>query len=257
MNQPNPDWYGALQDNPLKEQTFTDQLASKITINAISSTRKTASIPRRLSFIGLAMACVLGLILFTNERETIKPTVTTSSTPADNSEWQQLVNQQSPGYDVLYVRDYSDKSTLVFSKRITKVTGIPVIARRNDPPGVQVITLRVDNFEPTMQQWQPWQWGGTVSTGFRVDKDGIFYERAEDKLITAGGGLETTTLFYGIVVDSDISEVRVTDGQGIQHSATIIPYQEGYTYWFAPLPFHRDEKYTVQGLDSHGNIITS
>lgn len=256
MNQPNPDWYGALQDNPLKGKTFTDQLAVRIATNAISSTRKTISVPRRLSLIGLAMACVLGLILFTNERETIKPTVTTNSTLADNSEWQQLVNQQSPDYDVLYVQNYNDQYTLVVSENITEVTGIPVIARRNDPPGVQIVTLRVDRFEQTMQPWQPREWAGTISNGFRSNKEGIFYEQAGEKLITAISALETTDLLCGIVVDPDISEVRVTDGQGIQHSATIIPSHYGYTYWFAPLPYQRDE-YTVQGLDSRGNIITS
>ncbi|GMK37709.1 hypothetical protein PCCS19_07630 [Paenibacillus sp. CCS19] len=259
MNQPNPDWYGALQNNPLKEETFTDQLAVRITTNAISSTRKTVSVPRRLSFIGLAMACVLGLILFVNERESIQPpTVATSSTLA-NSEWQQLVNQQSPDSHVLYVQNYSDKSTLVFSEKITKVTGKPVIARRNDPPDAQIVTLRIDNFEQTMQPWKPWEWAGAVGASFRRDKEGVFYEQAEDELITAFSALETTGLFHGIVVDPVISDVRVTDGQGMQHSAAIIPSQEGYTYWFAPLPFHRDhrDEYTVQGLDSHGNVITS
>lgn len=271
MKQSNPEWYDALQGNPLKEKTFTDQLALKIKTQVILSPGKERSIPRRLSLVSTAMICVLGLILFANERERFTPIITTgfSSVNAPNtssssgikddqthaaksltdSEWQELINQKDPNSykEILYTQSVSDNVMLVFSRKL------------DEAQGIQALSLGFDLFKRTTQKWN---WEQSVFYDVRRVTDGTFYNQANNKeiskdgLITARSGLDNIPLFYGLVLDPEISQIRITDENQIQQIAKIISFKDGYTYWFAALPSQTDG-YKLEKIDSEGRVIAT
>lgn len=280
MSQPNPEWYDALQTNPFKETTFTDQLAYKVKRNALAPGRN-RSVPHRLAFISAAIICVLGIMLIVSERESVtailkgdftsisKPNtlssriMKTDQVPTEraltDSDWEQLINERETlsHRDMLYKQSVGDNVTLVFSRRINDIQGTPVVNRNTD--GHQAITLAVDYFEWNHQRWE---WSQGVTYSLQRDRTGALIvldhnkEIAEERLVKAGSGVADISLFYGMVVDPSITQIRITDNQQVQQQAVIIPYEDGYTYWFAAKP-NLGDGYQVEGLDAAGNAVTT
>lgn len=279
MKPETPDWYKSLQSNPLKTETFSHQLAFKIKSEALSPSIKKGSFVRRLSLISFSiLAGVIGLMLLINKTEVLESlqidvvpssnssnsnnssvSIPTSAagphltqpgqTPTDE-EWETLINKNNPSTykEFLDKAQINENVMLVFSRKLLEYKGH------------QSISVGFDYLEWTSREWKTSQ---SVFYHMRRDESGIFYfqrgnnkEVPEERLITAWSGLDNTPLLYGMVIDSEISQIRITDGKQEQHLAKIIPHSDGYTYWYAEMS-SREEPYTVESLNSEGQVLTS
>src|SRR5690348_2084414 len=81
MNQSKPDWYEALQGEPLKTKTFTDTLANRIR-ERIHSPAKSSS-KHRIRWIGSVLVIAVGIIAFTQNDAMLQKILT--STPNASS----------------------------------------------------------------------------------------------------------------------------------------------------------------------------
>lgn len=272
MKPETPEWYDAMQSNPLKTETFSTPLAFKIKNEALSPPSKKGSFPRRLSVISFSiLAGVIGLMLFINKTEQMESlldisvpinnnrpeSVPTSAAGTDllqsgkaqtDAEWEARINEDNAYTykEMLDMLNTSDNVTMVFFRKLEE-------SKDN-----QSISVGFDYFEGNSSKRR-----GSVSYHFRRDENGVFYfqrgynkEVPEDRLITAWSGLNNTPLLYGMVIDPTISTIRITDGKQEQHRAKIIPHTDGYTYWYAAM-FSREEPYTVESLDAEGRVLTN
>ncbi|MHA7966963.1 hypothetical protein ACX93W_22880 [Paenibacillus sp. CAU 1782] len=286
MKPETPEWYKSMQSNPLKTETFSQQLAFKIKSEALSPSIKKGSLPRRLSLISFSiLAGVIGLMLLINKTEILESlqsnavpssnglasindsassnsseSVPTSAagplstqpgqTPTDE-EWEALINKNNPSTykEFLDKAKINENVTMVFSRKLEEY-------KDN-----QSISVGFDYLKWNSGEWKTSQ---SVFYHMRRDENGVFYfqrginkEVPEDRLITAWSGLDNNPLLYGMVIDSEISQIRITDGNQEQYSAKIIPHSsDGYTYWYAAMS-SREEPYTVESLNAEGQVLTN
>ncbi|MBW7475843.1 hypothetical protein K0T92_13940 [Paenibacillus oenotherae] len=282
MNRSNPYWYEELQGNPLNRTTFTDQLAAQIKDKAMASTAQVRSrkVLRPLAVSSISLLCLLGLMLFiidkaSNSRggaetymagsleqpaqlaesaEGAIPVIPVLSdeevnvllskkSPAD-SEWEQLINQAYPDpnmdqavpenkKEMLDKESVGDEIMLIFSKKRDQY---------------HRISMGVDYYE-----WGSQKWGRQQSSSYAFPEGPG--QMGAKSLITAWFRLDTVPLFCGAIIDSRISQIRITNKEhNIQQMAKIIPGKDGYTYWFAVLP-QQEDAYTVAAMDAEGEVI--
>jgi len=63
MRLPDPDWYAALKDGPLRRRMFTPELAARIREEAVRGAREQAGSHRRLLWFGSLAACLAAFLL--------------------------------------------------------------------------------------------------------------------------------------------------------------------------------------------------
>lgn len=78
MSHSNPDWYESLQANPLKQKTFTDQLAQTIQNRTKLPVKLRGNKIYRISFISFAILCILGVTMVIREGDFFKTAKTHS-----------------------------------------------------------------------------------------------------------------------------------------------------------------------------------
>lgn len=280
MNPSNPYWYEELKDNPLSRKTFTDELALRIKDKAFASTaaqNQSRTVLRPLVIVGAGLLCLLGLILFLSDKEWSskgwnsesytaglpEPPVGLPESPIEaipvlsegemnqilskkaptDSEWEQLINNSLPHEDeevmsgskeMLYKKSVGDDVMLVFSKMQKQSSRV---------------TLGIDYYE-----WDSQKWNRQQRASYAIDED---LSKTEKGLITSWYELDTTPIFYGVIIDPGISQIRITnEEQHIQEMAEIIVDEVGYSYWIAALPPQNDT-YNVETIDAEGSIIST
>jgi hypothetical protein len=244
MRSSDPVWYEALQSNPLKVDTFTDELKTRIKTKALSSSVQKRSRMPQLAMISLGIICSLFFILFVTKPSDLRDENLGQgqlSQPLAESEWQKIINARYPDYnnEVMFTHSNKDGEIMIFYSKMYKLNG-----HRN-------ISLGVDLFKWELNQWN-YQQGIGYSVG-DPQREGY-----KDKLLTANfGGSGKNPLFIGVVMDPQISKIQVVDVQNLKRTAQIIRNGDGNRYWFIALPEQMHGYVEVEGLDAANKALTT
>jgi hypothetical protein len=123
MNSSDPVWYEALQGNPLRTQTFTEQLKTRISTNAQSVTTQRRTGLSRFAIISLAFSCVIGFLIFaaqSSELFGVKGNPDQLTQPFVGSEWQKLIDERYPeaNNEVMFTHKNKEGNTVVFYRKM-------------------------------------------------------------------------------------------------------------------------------------------
>lgn len=270
-----PSWYGALRVNPLRTRTFTSELAAGIRSRAAEAPAPAArTVSRVAALIGTAAASVAGVLLvlgiMQGEQKAEIPFADTSagierqqhsdvmppSIPGDrptlpvqspnDSQWQALVDASYPESKVsmLHKKVLRDDVMLVFSRKVLSAEGY------------LSASLVVDEFE-----WSSSGWKSQARVGYHPGDNLLEY--SGKGLLTGWSGIsldpedsgQFVTMFYGIIADPAIVDIRVTEDGGSVHAASVHDAGDGFAYWLAALPPGEKGSYTVTGASEDGTIL--
>jgi hypothetical protein len=307
MNPSNPQWYDALQGEPLKKRTFTRELADKIRSQAIKPANRKpfsaawATMISTAAIVGVAAMLILvsGQELFQrgNQAEAsqaraagsdgtlneqavqlagdmaeVQELVLEEPAEADpmaipkewsghpilvptlaiaeptDEEWQQLLNESFPNFptEILFKEKFGNDLMLIFSKKV------------NVTEGYTGVSLNTNKLEWTDSRWK---W----TTGFSHSPHENLQEELNADLLMSWYGVDlipldpttTITMFSGVVVNPNITEIRVIDDQDQKYMAQLLPSDDGFTYFFTALPPGKRGSYKLEGVDASGQIIYS
>jgi hypothetical protein len=106
----------------------------------------------------------------------------------------------------------------------------------------------------TWKGWR-WVWGGGSSGSIGVEPEGVYVEYFPP---TNGSPRTPFPMVYGVVNDSNIRQVRVTDGEGFETivNPISVPW-DGQRSWYAWVPASAGEALTVSGIGAKGEAITA
>ncbi len=105
----------------------------------------------------------------------------------------------------------------------------------------------------TWDGWR-WVWGGGSSGSIGADPDGVYVEYFPP---TNGSPRTPFPMVYGVVNDSNIRQVRVTDGEAFETivKPLSVPW-DGQRSWYAWVPANAGGTLTVSGIGAKGETIT-
>ncbi|WP_308636403.1 hypothetical protein [Paenibacillus silvisoli] len=250
MKSSDPSWYDALQGNPFKESMFTEQAALAIRSKALAASKKNRLLRPGLALIGLAVVGLLGFMLFAQEPEvpqqSILGTGTKSADGADHArsasdiEWEKSIKQgfTTPFLylETIYTKRINDNVLLEVERELEKIDGKETTAAIGVSYNERI--AKSNSFELKDH--------GGMSASQLADSDtfsSAFYE------------FKGIPVFFGKVIDPDISQIQVTAANG-QSSLTADFFwdQASDKYWIAAFPSRKDG-YVVTALDAEGRRI--
>jgi len=282
MRMSEPDWDEVdmgLRAEPFRSRMFTPELAAGVREGIAGATGGRRSMrPARLSLmlaVGVASTVCAAIVLIGGGldnwgardpgRESaaanggrlhavsgVVPPVWAGDRPAlpvrvpQDSQWQALIDES-----------YPDMQTSMLHKSALREDVMLVLSRRLlEAEGYLSFSLVVDEFV-----WGKEGWKSQARVGYHPGDN--LLEAGDKKLLTGWSGIsldpqdsgQFVTMFYGVVADPAIVDIRVTDDGGRVHAAGVHDAGDGYAYWFAPLPPGEKGSYTVEGAAADGKLL--
>lgn len=289
MKVTDPVWYEALRGNPFRGPAVTSELASgvrnriaqepggrgakrpgpgwlraSLAIGAVCAVSVWALValpvnegpPPRGAGDDLANGreAAAGVESMQGQQETssVVPPVMPGDRPAlpvrmpSDSQWQELIE-----------RSYPEKQTLMLHKEAIREDVMLVFSRSFlVADGYRSASLVVDEFVWSRNGWKP-----QARVGYHPGDN--LLESADQGLLTGWSGIsldphdsgQFVTMFYGVVANPAITDIRVTDDEGRVHAAGMHDAGDGYAYWLAALPPGEKGGYTVQGRTADGRVL--
>jgi hypothetical protein len=257
MNSDKPDWYDALLGDPLRQKTFTNELANKIKSRTISPVERKFRL--RKYWIGFAVAIVFGIVLFIRDIPLLEKwnLATIGQSPAG---WritgipadEQLVGLINVGSredrrQILHKEVIDRSSMLLFTKTILA------------EEGKMIWEIGIAN----------WTQGGMIWERARESTIPIELVSAEEyeeawgnnEVLRFEAGIATLQsnpafrLIYGSIADSRVSQVRVKDEKHKLYDTTLIHnVHGGYSLWYTSLSGNNGN-YTAEAVDKEGRVL--
>ncbi|ANS76245.1 hypothetical protein AWM70_18020 [Paenibacillus yonginensis] len=247
MKPSEPAWYEELEDNPLRSAAFTQELKEKIKSKALASTnQKKRQGFGRSGIVGLSVilaGAAVTILLMKHPLPGVQERLhaSQSQTAVTDLYWQNALDAAHPDTrnQVLLKQSLEDNRMLIFSRRV------------HEMDGSRTLLLEVDEYEYTKEskEWSPLQ---QASVSFEYNSS----EPAKKPLQSGWLELEHTPVFFGVIKDSRIQQIQVSDHLNHLYPAKLIKSEDGDTYWFVNLPAKADH-YNVVGLDKEGNRLSS
>lgn len=295
MSQSNPQWYDALQGEPLRSKTFTRDLAMKIQTRSIQPVNRKRITIRRLSIISVGLVCAAGMILFSSEQglftnEGVMPAdqqVTTASSggflgnnavkmgppimqptdpdelsPESNhlSEWPtlEIATPTDAEWETLIDASYPGNPLEILYKESIGDNSIIIHSKRLEKDSdYTIITVVTDEFEWSDKGWRKAsRFTKSFGDSPQVSNSDLLIGWYGKDLIA----FDTTTtivMFSGIVVNPSITQIKIIKNQDQTFDANIIPSDDGYTYFFVALPPGERGSYVLEGLNKGEQILYS
>jgi len=294
MEQSNPSWYEALQGNPLNGKTFSEQTAAAIKLRARGRTsvkmfpRFMIAAAASLSVVMLSLIAYNQLyspaISETEGQQAAAPgssaaeatapdTVPTDDklysidVPADqllfennptDGEWLAFVNEleESKGYDQYY---HLDKNKMLASMPFNENEHYVFTINMND---IGVLKLSFYVFE-WGSKWAPLSvnasnkvfgttgWKQTSLITHRFDEQN---REQIDGFHSEYYRMNDLSIFVGLSVDPNVSQVRITDNNNNVYFSEIVANEDGFTYWHAATDVYANS-FTLESLDAEGNPL--
>jgi hypothetical protein len=277
-----PEWYDALRVNPFRSKTFTTDIAAGVRRRIVVEPAGRQS-DRRIarSWLRIALAASLGgsisaAVVLTavgpgspeagslleqsaaadGNRQRAASSVVAPFWPGDrpslpvqspdDSQWQALIDASYPESKVsmLHKKALQDDVMLVLSRKVLSAEGY------------LSASLVVDEFV-----WSGSEWKSQARVGYHPGDNLLEY--SGKGLLTGWSGIsldsqdsgQFVTMFYGIIADPAIVDIRVTDDGGRVHAASVHDAGDGFAYWFAALPPGEKGSYTVTGAFEDGTLL--
>jgi hypothetical protein len=282
MKHSESEWHGALRVNPFRSETFTADIAAGVR-RGIAEDNGDRRAERRLarSWLRIALAAsmvgaISAAVVLTavgpgipeaggslqessaaeSERQRAASGIVGPLWPGDrpalpvrspdDSQWQALVDASYPEskLSMLHKVSIREDIMLVLSHKVLEAKGY------------QSVSLVVDEFV-----WNGSEWKGQARVGYRPGDN--LLESGDKGLLTGWSGIwldsrdsgQFVTMFYGIIANPAIADIRVTDADGRVHSASLHDADGEFAYWFAALPPGEKGSYTVTGASADGTLL--
>ncbi len=289
MSQSNPEWYEALQVEPLRSRTFTRELAKNIQERAHQQADRPAGrfvLLRRAFVLGAVALCAAAVMLLTDvlpfmgdagpntgsDPSAAAPGPEASGEDASaagalqgiaadpgaprpalkkpeptDEEWRQLSADYYPelSLEMLHKEAVSSDQMLIFSMK------------RNDAPDYTGVSMYTQLF-----RWTAVGWNSFASVTYSppenlqqpIDKGMLVGWYGFDEV--ANDPSTTITIFSGMVIDPEISKIRLSDNEENIHWATLLK-RDDLTCFFVALPPSDRGNYVLQGLNEADEVIYS
>jgi len=276
-----PEWYEALRVNPFRSPAFTSELAAGVRNRIAQEPRgrrakRPALLRMSLAAGAVCAISVCALLAFPLGDDTPRgagnpgiglessagsepreaSSVVPPAVPGDrhalpvrmprDSQWQELIERSYPATQtsMLHKEAIREDVMLIFSRNFLVADGY------------RSASLFVDEFVWSRDGWKP-QARVSYHPGDNL------LESADQGLLTGWSGFsldphdseQFVTMFYGVVANPSITDIRVTDDKGRVHAAGMHDAGDGYAYWLAALPPGERGNYTVQGRTADGKLL--
>ncbi|GKU78948.1 hypothetical protein [Paenibacillus sp. L3-i20] len=263
MNPSRPDWYDDLQGNPLKQKTFTNELADKIRSRTIS----TVQAPPRLRQIywaggAILLAIGLGLILFSRETHISDRLITVAGVPVPSKENFMVIPVIPTDAQLLELikREYDNLNRQIIFKDIIDETSMLLFTNRI----VSGKSKRI--WEVSYANWNSNEQAWTIEKKGELPIDYVTateYEKAleEGEVLRFSGEKMTSPtdpssdLLFGLVSESRVSSVRITDHNNVPYNAIVIHDISGsLKLWYTFIP-KTEGNINVEALNRDGLVL--
>jgi hypothetical protein len=277
-----PEWYGALRVNPFRSKTFTTDVAASVRRQIVEepadrrSDRRIARSWLRIALVAGVAGAISAAVVLTavgprspetgslvehsaaavGDRQQAASSVVAPFWPGDrpslpvqspdDSQWQALIDASYPESKVsmLHKKVLRDDVMLVLSRKVLSAEGY------------LSASLVVDEFS-----WSGSEWKSQARVGYHPGDNLLGY--SGKGLLTGWSGIsldsqdsaQFVTMFYGIIADPAIVDIRVTDDGGRVHAASVHDTDDRFAYWFAALPPAERGNYTVTGASADGTLL--
>lgn len=252
MSRYEPEWYDALKGEPLNARMFTPELAAGIRAKALRSEPAGGrSRAWRIGGIGLvsfaamivlAVAIAQGMERWQTMEAKVElaPSVRSSGTDSPPSPAKVWEITEPSFKQELYTVNVKDR-IFVFRTETWEYQDIDSIG------------MIVDFYDSGLNGSSA-KLRGSVSSSLLLDGS-----EAGKRATTMNTGSEDVLLYFGMLLDSDIADVRAVERDGEdEHFATIIQGEDGHRYWclaIADKKSYNSYRYRFEGLDAAGKVI--
>ncbi|XID91970.1 hypothetical protein ACF3MZ_26380 [Paenibacillaceae bacterium WGS1546] len=252
MSRFEPEWYDALKGEPLNARMFTPDLAAGIRAKALrpESARRRSRTWRIGGFGAAGLAAMIVLAVAVVQEAGGWRTMEAKVEPAPSARSSGLDSPPSPA-KVWEITEPSFKQELY---TVNLKDRIFVFRTETwEYQDIDSIGMIVDFYEPGLNGSSA-KLKGSVSSSILLDGS-----EAGKRATTMNAGSEGVLLYFGMLLDSDIADVRAVERDGEdERFATIVQGEDGHRYWCLAIADKRSynaHRYRFEGLNEKGDVI--